>query len=152
MRKVKGFFRQIREAIRYFRALRFMRRYKTCFIMPNVVNFDTPDLYLGTMDILQMIRKHKIDLPSLEATPGTNVASIGYSYKNKKWYGWSNRAICGFEIGNYVSKGDITNTCGFSKSYLKEHPKDDFSLKVGFTAKTTNDCKRMAIAFAKGVS
>jgi len=34
----------------------------------------------------------------------------------------------------------------------KEHPDADLSLPVGFEAKTTDDCKRMAIAFASGVA
>lgn len=31
---------------------------------------------------------------------------VGYSPKEKKWYGWSHRAICGFEIGSTCKKGD----------------------------------------------
>jgi hypothetical protein len=31
---------------------------------------------------------------------------VGYSPKDNKWYGWSHRAIFGFEIGATCSKGD----------------------------------------------
>ncbi len=31
---------------------------------------------------------------------------VGFSPKDKKWYGWSHRAIHGFEIGSTCSKGD----------------------------------------------
>ena len=31
---------------------------------------------------------------------------VGYSPKDKKWYGWSHRAIYGFEIGSACKKGD----------------------------------------------
>lgn len=34
---------------------------------------------------------------------------IGFSAKDGKWYGWSNRAIFGFEVGSVVQMGD----CGF---------------------------------------
>lgn len=35
-----------------------------------------------------------------------DVASIGFSPKDNKWYGWSHRAIYGFEPGSKVKKGD----------------------------------------------
>jgi len=35
--------------------------------------------------------------------------SIGFSKKNKKWYGWSHRALNGFKIGSKVKMGD----CGY---------------------------------------
>jgi len=31
---------------------------------------------------------------------------VGFSPKNKKWYGWSHRTIYGFEIGSTCKKGD----------------------------------------------
>ena len=31
---------------------------------------------------------------------------VGYSPLQRKWYGWSHRAICGFTIGSQVKKGD----------------------------------------------
>lgn len=35
------------------------------------------------------------------------ICSIGFSNKTNKWYGWSHRAIQGFNIGHTVKKGDI---------------------------------------------
>ena len=69
-------------------------------------------------------------------TPGSCVCSIGKSTIDGRWYGWSHRAIHGFQIGDSVKEGDCTAK----------------SLPVGFTAKTEEDCKRMAIAFAESVS
>lgn len=36
----------------------------------------------------------------------SNVACIGFSEKNQKWYGWSHRAYCSFGIGSEVKRGD----------------------------------------------
>jgi len=76
--------------------------------------------------------------------------SIGKS-KDGKWYGWSHRAIYGFKIGDIVKKGDCCASSGWTDEYLKDHP-DENVLPVGFIAKTEEDCKRMAIAFASSVS
>jgi hypothetical protein len=35
-----------------------------------------------------------------------NVCSIGYQHLEKKWYGWSHRAMAGFGIGSSVAAGD----------------------------------------------
>ena len=78
--------------------------------------------------------------------------SIGFCKKENKWYGWSHRAMYGFTIGDKVKKGDCTASSGYIDEYIKEHPEADLSLPIGFTAKTMNDAKRMAIAFADSVS
>ena len=77
--------------------------------------------------------------------------SIGKSAKDGKWYGWSHRAIYGFAIGDKVEEGDCCAVSGWTEEYLKEHP-EACALPVGFTAKTEEDCKKMAIAFASSVS
>lgn len=40
---------------------------------------------------------------------------------------------------------------GWTEDYLIAHPEDDISLPVGFTAKTIDDAKQMAMAFAESV-
>lgn len=80
------------------------------------------------------------------------VCSIGYAPKDKKWYGWSHRAIHGFGIGDEVKEGDCKASSGWIDEYLAEHPEEALSLSVGFIAKTVEDAKKMAIAFAKSVS
>lgn len=67
---------------------------------------------------------------------GRNVCSIGFCEKEQKWYGWSHRAIYGFKVGDVQEKGSA------GEQYLKP----------GFKAKTLEDAKKMAIAFARGVS
>ena len=45
---------------------------------------------------------------------------VGFSPKDNKWYGWSHRAIYGFEIGSTCKIGD----CHYKGSNLKEQEKD----------------------------
>lgn len=73
------------------------------------------------------------------------VSTIGFSDKNQKWYGWSHRAIHGFGVGDVAKKGDLVCSPGSTD------PAADVSVPVGFTAKTLDDAKRMAIAFADSV-
>ena len=81
-----------------------------------------------------------------------NVCSIGKSLNDGKWYGWSHRAMYGFNIGDEVKEGDLCAESGFIPEYIAEHPEEDRSLPVGFVAKTEADAKKMAIAFADSVS
>ena len=71
-----------------------------------------------------------------KADPADNVCSIGFCEKDQKWYGWSHRAIHGFGIGDEMKKGMI----GYDEY---KGPKK---------AKKLEDCKLMAIAFAKEIS
>lgn len=79
------------------------------------------------------------------------VCSIGKSLRDGKWYGWSHRAICGFQVGDTVKEGDCCASSGWTDEYLKDHP-DEKPLPVGFEAKNEEDCRRMAQAFASSVS
>jgi len=87
-----------------------------------------------------------------KASPTHSVCSIGFCEGEQKWYGWSHRAICGFKIGDVVEEGDCTNSSGWTEEYLREHPEEDRSLPVGYTAVDLDGAKRMAIAFAESVS
>ena len=106
--------------------------------------------YVGDLKFAERLIEKGI-VPEL-AHLNNKVCSIGKSEKDGKWYGWSHRAIFGFQIGDIVKKGDCTASSGWTKEYLKEHPKEDLSLSIGFEAKTVEDAKRMAIAFADSVS
>lgn len=78
--------------------------------------------------------------------------SIGFCERERKWYGWSHRAIYGFGIGDVVKEGDCCASSGWTDEWLVEHPEDDLSLPIGFQAESLDDCKRMAIVFAESVS
>lgn len=79
------------------------------------------------------------------------VCSIGFNPMKQKWYGWSHRAMYGFGIGDVVKEGDCCASSGWTEDYLKTHD-DPYVLPVGFEAKTLDDAKRMAVAFAESVS
>ena len=105
--------------------------------------------YIGDVKFAEYLNKKGI-VPEL-AEPSDNVCSIGFCEKEQKWYGWSHRAIKGFGIGYEVKEGDLVTTSGYTEEYIKEHPENDKSVPVGFIAKTLEDCKKLAIAFAESV-
>ena len=86
-----------------------------------------------------------------KVNPDESVCSIGLCAYENKWYGWSHRAIYGFTIGDIVKEGDCTASSGWTDEYLADHPEEDLSLPVGFEAKSLDDARRMAIAFAESV-
>lgn len=100
--------------------------------------------YVGSLEDVNTYFEIGI-LPEL-AHPENKVCSIGKSYTDGKWYGWSHRAIHGFQIG------DICTESGWIPEYLAEHPEKDMRVPVGFEAKIDEDAKRMAVAFAESVS
>lgn len=107
--------------------------------------------YIGDpKDAFRLCRTRGIKPERRETNSG--VCSIGFSEKDGKWYGWSHRAIYGFKVGDVVKKGDCTAEEGFIEEYLKDHPEERRALPVGFTAKTMDDARRMAVAFAASVS
>ena len=86
-----------------------------------------------------------------ELLPGHETCSIGFQPDEQKWYGWSQRAIYGFSIGDVAQEGDCVCSSGWTEEYLAEHPEADLTVPVGFAAQTLDDAKRMAIAFADRV-
>lgn len=107
--------------------------------------------YIGNSGEAYFLCKTKGIKPE-KISPEHNVCSIGFSEKEQKWYGWSHRAIYGFGIGDVVKEGDSTSTSGWVEEYIKEHPEKDLSLPIGFEARTLDDAKCMAIAFADSVA
>lgn len=69
----------------------------------------------------------------------SKVNQIGFSEKEQAWYGWSHRAIYGFKIGVKSGPGKV----GYETLKQENGPLE---------AKTLDDCKKMAIAFAKEIS
>lgn len=66
----------------------------------------------------------------------SSVSTIGFSPKDKKWYGWSHRAIYGFKVGDKIFEPDY----GDDKTPFNQHGSKD--------CKTLEDCKKAARAFA----
>jgi hypothetical protein len=52
----------------------------------------------------------------IQSSNGGKVACIGFNPTEKKWYGWSHRAIFGFTVGSECKIGD----CGFNSSNEEE--------------------------------
>jgi hypothetical protein len=75
------------------------------------------------------------------------VPVIGFCEESQMWYGWTFRNIRGYSIGYEVKQGNpIALDSGqnfFENPYL---------LPIGFEAKTLDDCRRMAMAFANSYS
>jgi len=107
--------------------------------------------YIGSIEDVYRLFQDGITIIQ-KSDPEHNVCSIGFNQSENKWYGWSHRAMFGFGIGSIVKDGDCCASSGWVDSYLEEHPEKDRRLPVGFEAKTLDDAKRMAIAFADSVS
>ena len=86
-------------------------------------------------------------------TGNSNTCSVGFSEREQKWYGWSHRAIYGFGVGSEVDCDDHLCACsGYIDGHLEEHPEiQDDRLPVGFVAKSLEDARLMACAFAESV-
>lgn len=66
----------------------------------------TPEgLYVGDVQMARFLIVKRGIKPEL-ARPKNNVCSVGFCEENKKWYGWSHRAIAGFEIGDRLFEAD----------------------------------------------
>lgn len=115
------------------------------------VAYNPDGAYIGNLKVAKMLCEERGIAPEL-IPPDMNVCSIGFCKKEQKWYGWSHRAIHGFSIGDVVKEGDCCALSGWTDDYLANHPEADLSLPIGFKAKTLDDAKRMAIAFAESVS
>jgi len=144
----------IRRSYSFFRYRRFYRNYQEILISVEIKNFDKPNMYISPDLIFRLIKRYKIDPRTLDNYSDNGAACIGFSPKHQKWYGWSHRAIYGFSIGDVVSEGDMVTVSGYTEEFEKEFPEKAFKniLPIGFEAKTLEDTKKMAIAFASRVS
>lgn len=68
------------------------------------------------------------------------VCSIGFCPKERKWYGWSHRAICGFGIGDRIYEENYGND---NTPFIKHGRK---------AIKNLQDARQAAEGFAESVS
>jgi len=68
--------------------------------------------HVGLEDDLKHFLKRGITEQIQSSFKGKETANIGFNPKDKKWFGWSHRAIYGFGIGSKCKKGD----CGYKAS------------------------------------
>jgi hypothetical protein len=83
--------------------------------------------------------------------PDSGIKHIGLNPQTGTWYGWSHRAIYGFTVGATVKKGDVIATTA-EWPWGEGSNGDHEQFEPGFTAKTLDDARRMAAAFARAVS
>ena len=95
--------------------------------------------WIGEPKLAQRLCKDKGIKPEL-ADDSNNICSIGYCEKDKKWYGWSHRAIFGFKVGDKL----------FDEKYGDD--KTHFAKHGAKTIKTDADAKESARRFARYVS
>jgi hypothetical protein len=107
--------------------------------------YNAHGVYVGDKETADFLAEKGILPEPKRAT--SNVCSIGFSHKDQKWYGWSHRALCGFGVGAIAKEGDCVCESG-----SLDPEAEDLSIPVGFEAKTLDDAKRMAIAFADSVA
>lgn len=142
LKKIRWYFKclimDIKSAFKFFMTKRYFKNNIPILVMTEIKNFNKPEMYISP-DIIRIIKRFKLDPETLDnySDDGKGTASIAFSPKSQKWYGWSHRAIYGFKIGDVVEYGDLTT----------KH-----ALPIGFKAETLDDCRKMAIAFAESVS
>lgn len=89
--------------------------------------------------IAELIFKHR--LTALQSISGAlkgiygNSVGIGFNVEEQKWYGFTHRGYGSYGIGYVAKEGTVVTT-----------PHILNSVPVGFTCKTLEDCKRLAIA------
>ncbi len=76
--------------------------------------------YISDETMLVLIEKGITDQVQTLPNGGT-VACIGFCPKEQKWFGWSHRAIYGFEIGSKVSKGDCNYTANNPQDMIDDY-------------------------------
>lgn len=86
--------------------------------------------------LLRFFAEHGIT--KIMSAYGNEVPSLGYSASEKKWYGWSHRAIYGFKVGDKIKKG----TCGY----------EEMKKRGLLNIKTEEQAKEVAKIFAEDVS
>lgn len=93
--------------------------------------------YLGDPKTARRLTEtYRIPHPEYRTRRST-VCTIGFSPQRKKWFGWSYRAIAGFNLKSVVKAGDVIASRAFPP---------------GYRPKTMADAKAMAKRFAAEVS
>lgn len=107
--------------------------------MPNFIIDESMNILEGKDEtpLQKFFNKHGIVPEKISSSSKVN--QIGFSEKEQAWYGWSHRAIYGFKIGVKSGPGKV----GYETLKQENGPLE---------AKTLDDCKKMAIAFAKEIS
>lgn len=96
--------------------------------------------YIGPAPVGRNLAKYGI-VPELP-TPKHRVCAVGYSPKEKAWYGWSHRAIVGFKVGDMI----------FEEKFPGATDKTPFRKHGRRKIETLAQAREAAVAFAAYVS
>jgi hypothetical protein len=92
--------------------------------------------YLGPPEEAdRLFDKIDVDPNSLDGSHSNNVCTLGFCPSEKKWYGWSHRAINGFGVGDMPTASTPMGN----------------ETKHSGPAKSLDDAKKYAIEFADSV-
>ncbi len=83
---------------------------RVAYVAPSDIEGDDWKVYKSTFDgsyITRIGMEDSIKFLADKEITEQLTHGVGYSPKNKKWYGWSHRAVHGFEMGSICKKGDI---------------------------------------------
>ncbi len=119
--------------------------------VPILAAYNLQGQYIGSSDDATHLCNNLGVLPEL-ADPEHSVCSIGFCHLQQRWYGWSHRAIRGFGVGDVAIEEDLCTESGWEDGVLPDGTVDPLPVPVGFEAKTLDDAKAMARAFAAAVS
>lgn len=118
----------------------------SCGPVPIKAAYNLRGEYIGdpkTARYLIVTRKIK----PIKASKYHCVCSIGYCKRQRKWYGWSHRAIYGFGIGDKLFEGNY-------REHAPEKYRDSipFNKHGSVVIRTLKQAKQAAINFAASVS
>lgn len=104
---------------------------KVADIKPSNIPGDSTNCYYSKIDgsyftivgmdgLFKMLLRRGITEQLQASSKCGRVVSIGYNPKQKKWYGWSHRALYGFGIGSTCRKGDCHYNAANKKDFLED--------------------------------
>ncbi len=105
--------------------------------------------YVGVPE--RAIRYLRLGIRRFYTKEDGKTSCTGYSPESGKWYGWSHRAIYGFEIGYVVKGGSIVRGNGWIKGCPQYEESEKLKPPMGFVAETRYDCRYLAERFAEAV-
>ena len=82
------------------------------------------------------------------ALPTSRVCSVGFCAARQQWGGWKGRLRAAFGIGSVAVWGRAETLQTATPEQIARDPSLDVSVPVGFVARTLDDARRMAVAFA----
>ncbi len=96
--------------------------------------------YIGSPQMARNLCK-KMGISQVQGISSASaICSIGLHEKEKKWYGWSHRAICGFGVGDKIFEEEY----GDNETLFVNHGNKDIT--------TMDEAKQAAINFARSVA